>query len=172
MGFHRVLFLLYLNIALSWPKDGRLRPKHVVQYNLIVIIASCLDVCCVLTVHNILYNLIYTAGWPLSNLKTEAYPHRKVSRACTYVSAYFHNLQRFSCQNIPKSIASTTYGKSFSNTIISNIKYILATIGSLFPSFNLIWSLLYLTRRVQHLGTTFLRLIFKFTGPCIILIVE
>ena len=28
---------------------------HVAKYNLIVIIASCLDVCCVLTVRNILY---------------------------------------------------------------------------------------------------------------------
>ena len=36
-------------------KDGRLRPKHVAKYNLIVNTASCLDVCCVLTVHNILY---------------------------------------------------------------------------------------------------------------------
>jgi len=35
--------------------NGRSRPKHVAKYNLILIIASCLDVCCVLTVHNILY---------------------------------------------------------------------------------------------------------------------
>ena len=55
MGSHWVLFLLYLNIVLNWPEDGRLRPKHVAKYNLIVIIASCLDVCCVLKVHNILY---------------------------------------------------------------------------------------------------------------------
>ena len=55
MGSQWVLFLLYLNIVLSWPEDGRLRPKHVTKYNLIVIIASCLDVCSVLTVHNILY---------------------------------------------------------------------------------------------------------------------
>ena len=41
----------------NWPEDGRLRPKHVAKYNLIVIIASCLDVCCVLTVHNVLYTL-------------------------------------------------------------------------------------------------------------------
>jgi len=34
---------------------GRLRPKHVAKCKLIVIIASCLDVCCVLTVHNISY---------------------------------------------------------------------------------------------------------------------
>ena len=50
-----ILFLLYLNIVLRWPEDGRLRPKHVTKYNLIVIIAPCLDLCCVLTVHNILY---------------------------------------------------------------------------------------------------------------------
>ena len=50
-----LLFLLYLNIVLNWPEDGRLRPKHVVKYNLTVIIASCLDVCRVLPVHNILY---------------------------------------------------------------------------------------------------------------------
>ena len=50
MGSDRVLFLLYLNIILNWPEDGRIRPKHVAKYNLIVIIASCRDVCCVLTV--------------------------------------------------------------------------------------------------------------------------
>ena len=54
MGSHCVIFLLYLNIVLGWPEDSRSRPKHVAKYNLIVIIASCLDVCCVLTVHNIL----------------------------------------------------------------------------------------------------------------------
>jgi len=52
-----VLFLLYLNIVLHWPEDGRLRPKHVFKYNLIVIITSCLDVCCVLTVHNISHSV-------------------------------------------------------------------------------------------------------------------
>ena len=50
MGSHWVLFLLYFNIVLNWPEDGRLRPKHVAKYNPIVIIASCLDVCCVVTV--------------------------------------------------------------------------------------------------------------------------
>jgi len=45
----------YLNTVLIWPDDGRSRPKHVARYNLIVIIASCLDVYCVLTVHNIQY---------------------------------------------------------------------------------------------------------------------
>ena len=49
--------LLYLSIVLSWPEAVRLRPKHVVKYNLIVIIASSLDVCGVLTVHNVLYKL-------------------------------------------------------------------------------------------------------------------
>ena len=49
--------MLYLNIVLSWPEDGRLWPKHVANYNLTVIIASCLDVCCVLTVHNMLYKM-------------------------------------------------------------------------------------------------------------------
>ena len=53
-------FLLYLNVVFSLPEDGRSRPKHVAKYNLIVIIASCLDVCCVLTVHNILYKFGYT----------------------------------------------------------------------------------------------------------------
>jgi len=48
-------FYCTLIVALSWPEDGRLRPKHVAKYNLIAIIASCLDVCCVLTVHNIIY---------------------------------------------------------------------------------------------------------------------
>ena len=41
-------------VQTKW-EDGRLQPKHVAKYNLIVIIASCLDVCCVLTVQNILY---------------------------------------------------------------------------------------------------------------------
>jgi len=60
------LFILYLNIVLSWPEDGRLRPKHVAKYNLLVIIASCLDVCCVLTVHNTLYKyvIIHCLIWP------------------------------------------------------------------------------------------------------------
>jgi len=58
MGSHWVLFLLYLNVVLSWPEYGPSRPKLVAKYNLIVIIASCLDVCCVLTVHNILYKFI------------------------------------------------------------------------------------------------------------------
>jgi len=52
-----------------WPENGRLRQKHVAKYNLIVIIASSLDVCCVLTVHDILYNLIYRTGCPLSDLR-------------------------------------------------------------------------------------------------------
>ena len=50
-----VLLLLYLNIVPSWPEDGRLWLKHVAKYNLIVIIASCLEACCVLTVHNIIH---------------------------------------------------------------------------------------------------------------------
>ena len=58
MGSHWVLFLLYLNVVLSCPEYGPSRPKLVAKYNLIVIIASCLDVCCVLTVHNILYKFI------------------------------------------------------------------------------------------------------------------
>ena len=29
-------------VVLSWPEDGRSRPKHVAKYNLIVIIGSCL----------------------------------------------------------------------------------------------------------------------------------
>jgi len=52
-------FYRTLNVVLSWPEDGRLRPKHVAKYNLTVIIASCLDVCRVLTAHNILYKQIF-----------------------------------------------------------------------------------------------------------------
>ena len=48
-------FYCTLIVVLSWPEDGRSRPKHVAKYNLTVIIASCLDVSYVLTVHNILY---------------------------------------------------------------------------------------------------------------------
>ena len=50
-----ILFLLCLNAVLNWPEDCRSQPKHVAKYNLIVIIASCIDVCYVLTVHNISY---------------------------------------------------------------------------------------------------------------------
>ena len=32
------ILLLYLNIVLSWPEDGRLRPKHVAKYSLIVLL--------------------------------------------------------------------------------------------------------------------------------------
>ena len=52
-------FYSTLILFLNWSEDGRLRPKYVDKYNLIVIIASCLDVCCVLTVHNILYKNVY-----------------------------------------------------------------------------------------------------------------
>ena len=55
MGSYWVLFYCTLIVVLSWPEDGRLRPKHVAKYHLIVIIASCLDVGCVLTVYNTLY---------------------------------------------------------------------------------------------------------------------
>ena len=50
-------YYLYCTLILfsNWPEDGRLRPKHVAKYKLFVIIASCLDVCCVLAVHIILY---------------------------------------------------------------------------------------------------------------------
>ena len=58
--------LLYLNIVFNWREDGHLRPKHVAKYNLIVIIASCLVVCYVLTVRNILYKSDNTQGDGLS----------------------------------------------------------------------------------------------------------
>jgi len=65
-----ILFLLYLNIVLSWPEDGRLRLKHVARYHLIVIIASCLDACCLLMVHNILYKFdIHNGMASLKNYK-------------------------------------------------------------------------------------------------------
>ena len=35
-------FYCTLIVVLSWPEDGRSRPKHVTKYYLIVIIASCL----------------------------------------------------------------------------------------------------------------------------------
>jgi len=47
-------FYCTLIVVLSWPEDGRSRPKHVTKYHLTVVIASCLDVRCVLTVHNIM----------------------------------------------------------------------------------------------------------------------
>ena len=53
-------------VVLSWPEDGRSRPKHVAKYNLIVIIASCLDLCCVLTVRNILHKFNNTPRDDLS----------------------------------------------------------------------------------------------------------
>jgi len=48
-------FYCILIVVLSWPEDGRLRPKHVAKYNLIEIIETCLDACSVLTVLYILY---------------------------------------------------------------------------------------------------------------------
>ena len=38
--------------------NDRSRPKHVAKYNLIVIITSSIDICCVLTVHNTLYTVL------------------------------------------------------------------------------------------------------------------
>ena len=73
------IFLLYLNIVLSWPEDGRLRPKHVATYNLIVIIAYCLNVCCVLTVQNILYKFDNTQRDGLS------LSHKKNIALCLYL---------------------------------------------------------------------------------------
>ena len=35
-------FYCTLIVVLSWPEDGRSRPKHVAKYHLILIIASCL----------------------------------------------------------------------------------------------------------------------------------
>jgi hypothetical protein len=63
------LFLLYLDIVLNWPEDGRLRPKHVAKYNLLVIIASCLDLCCVLTVQSILYKYRTLSTCPYETMK-------------------------------------------------------------------------------------------------------
>ena len=51
-----------VNIVLSWLEDDRLRPKHVAKYNPTVITASCLDVYCVLTVHNILHRFEIHGG--------------------------------------------------------------------------------------------------------------
>jgi len=70
MGSHWGLILLYLNIFLSRPEDGRSRPKHVAKYNLTVIIVFCLDVCCVLTVHNILYKFDNTQFKDYDELET------------------------------------------------------------------------------------------------------
>jgi len=59
MRFHFVHIKYYfyrtLIVVLSLPEDGRSRPKHVAKHNLIVTVASCFDVCCVLMVNNILY---------------------------------------------------------------------------------------------------------------------
>ena len=38
MGSHWVLLLLYFNFVLSWPEDGRSRPKHVAKCNIIVLL--------------------------------------------------------------------------------------------------------------------------------------
>jgi hypothetical protein len=76
MGSHWVLFLLYLNTVLNWPEDGSLRPKHIAKYNLIVIIASCLDVCCVLTVYN--NNIIFiNCNWVVTRWQWLFYTYPK-----------------------------------------------------------------------------------------------
>ena len=60
--------LRYFNIVLSWHEVGRSRPKHVAKYNLIVIIASFLDICFLLTEHTIVYKLWYTQRDGLSRI--------------------------------------------------------------------------------------------------------
>jgi len=52
------------------------RPKHVAKYNQILIIASCFDVYCVLTVRNILYNLIIEQRDGLSLKRTTEWPKK------------------------------------------------------------------------------------------------
>jgi len=82
---------MYLNTALSWPEDGRLRPKNVAKYNLIVIIASCLDVCCVLMVHNILYKFDTHNGMAslsLSKKKSITYRLKKSNEMQQYADIY------------------------------------------------------------------------------------
>ena len=54
--YYQICITNYVPSIHNCTEDGRLRPKHVAKYNLIAIIASRLDVCCVLTVHNILHN--------------------------------------------------------------------------------------------------------------------
>jgi len=63
-----------INVVLSWPEDGRSRPNHVAKYNPTLITASCLDVCCVLTVHNILYKFDHAQrdGLPKKNAFAQA----------------------------------------------------------------------------------------------------
>ena len=56
------------HFVLNWPEDGRLRPKLVAKYNLIVIISSCVDVRCVLTVHNVLCKSDNTQRYGLSQI--------------------------------------------------------------------------------------------------------
>ena len=67
MGSHKYYFYCTLIVVLSWPEDGRLRPKHVAKISPnFVITASCLMY--VVYWRCIIYytNLIYTTGWPLS----------------------------------------------------------------------------------------------------------
>jgi len=66
--YYQICVINYVPSIQNWPENDRLRPKHVAKYNLIVIIASCLDVCCVLTVYNILYNRLI-----LCNAKVAVY---------------------------------------------------------------------------------------------------
>jgi len=61
----------------GWPEDCRSGPKHVAKYDLIVIIASCLDVCCVLTVHNILHKFDNTQRDGLSQIFEELLASQK-----------------------------------------------------------------------------------------------
>ena len=110
MGSHWVLFLLYLNIVLNWLEDGRLRPKHVAKYNLIVIIASCLDVCCVLTVRNTLYKFDKTQRDDLSlSLKKKLILQNTGSHQTE--SQQFATLWRYFCNNrlIPRPVTRRSY---------------------------------------------------------------
>jgi len=47
------MFYFTLPVVLSWPEDGRSRPKHVSQISPKRNYCFLFDVCCVLTVHNI-----------------------------------------------------------------------------------------------------------------------
>ena len=59
-------FYCTLIVVLSWPEDGRSRPKHVAKYNLIVIIAFCFMY--VVYLRCIIYytycTLIVVLSWP------------------------------------------------------------------------------------------------------------
>jgi len=101
-----------LIVALSWPEDGRLRPKHVAKYDLHVITASCLEVYCVLTVYNILYKFDNTQRDGLCQKNTTYFG---AIRKSFIVMFRFHTTSI----HIHHELESESYGNYFTPNLVN-----------------------------------------------------